>query len=132
MTFSAPSWLLSSVAKRDTALMLSAALAIAKEYFTSLSISVCVSAVANGHAGLRRDVPALQQTADAVSFMQAGDNQIDEAEAAGDRLHDAVQRDVQFVDKLRDFAIRQVKGKLKQRVVDVMLAANALQAMVVL
>ena len=33
-----------------------------------------VSAVANGHARLRRDAPALQQAADAVGFMQAGDN----------------------------------------------------------
>ena len=64
--------------------------------------------------------------------MQAGDNQIDEAEAAGDRLHNAVQRDVQVVDKLRNFAIRQVKRKLKQLIVDAMVVANTLQTMVVL
>jgi hypothetical protein len=51
--------------------------------------------------------------------MQAGDNQIDKAEAAGDRLHDAVERNVQFIDKLRDIAVRQVQREFEQRVVDV-------------
>ncbi|MNL81069.1 hypothetical protein D3C87_2080810 [compost metagenome] len=49
-----------------------------------------VAAVANRHALLRRDIPAFQQAADAVGFMQARNDQINKAEAAGDRFHDAV------------------------------------------
>ncbi len=74
------------------ALMLSAALPMAKAYFTSFSISASLplSPMATHCCGER--IPAaLEQTADAVGFMQARDNQIDKAKAAGDRLHDAVE-----------------------------------------
>ena len=91
-----------------------------------------VAAVADGHALLGRKVPAFEQAADAVGFMQAGDNQIDKAKAAGDRLHDPVERHVQFIDQLWDLAVRQVEGEFEQRVVDAMVIAYPLQTVVVL
>ena len=85
-----------------------------------------IAAVADGDALLRRKIPALEQTADAVGFMQARDNQIDKAKAAGDRLHDAVERHVQFINQLWDLAVRQVEREFKQRIVDGVIVAHPL------
>ncbi|MDI5268863.1 NADH-quinone oxidoreductase subunit I, partial [Salmonella enterica subsp. enterica serovar Kentucky] len=43
------------------------------------------------------------------AFMQSRDNQVDKTEAAGDGLHDAIQRYVQFVDNQRNLFIGQIQ-----------------------
>ncbi len=55
-----------------------------KGVFHQLQHLRVIAAVANTHALLRGDFPAFQQTADAIGFVQAGDNQIDKTKAAGD------------------------------------------------
>ena len=64
--------------------------------------------------------------------MQAGNNQIDKAKAAGDRLHNAVERHVQFIDQLRDLTVRQVQREFEKRIVDGVIVAYPLQTVVVL
>ena len=62
--------------------------------------------------------------------MQSRDNQVDKTEAAGDGLHDAIQRYVQFVDNQRNLFIRQIQGELKQDIVNVVIIVYRLQAVI--
>ena len=57
-----------------------------------------VAAIANRYTLLRRQLPAFQQTGNAVGFVQTGNNQVDKTKAAGHRLHDAIQRNMQFIN----------------------------------
>ena len=63
--------------------------------------------------------------------MQAGNNQVDKTRATGDRFHNAIERNVQFVDNQRDLFIRQVERKLEKHVINLLVILHRFQPMVV-
>ncbi|CZU35854.1 Uncharacterised protein [Enterobacter hormaechei] len=90
-----------------------------------------VTAVAKGHHFTVLYAPARLQDPQAVSFVHAGDNQVDTAVPSGHRHHDVAKLLMQQRLNARNFVVRDVKPEFEENIVEVVKATDAFKAVIV-